>query len=130
MRPNGCRPSRSEPLPAGVVDAHRDRGPGFVDRPVATGSGTRSSVWSWSDRWSFWWSKGLGSALDFYLPADQAVAQRATLGNQTFNLEGVVEPGSIHHTRAGVDFVVTAGSTNVQVINSGSPPSSSSRTSR
>lgn len=67
-------------------------------------------------------AKGLGSALNFYLPADQAVAQKATLGNQTFNLEGLVEPGSVHHTRAGVDFVVTAGATRVQVINSGSPP--------
>jgi cytochrome c-type biogenesis protein CcmE len=66
--------------------------------------------------------KGLGSALNFYLPADQAVAQRATLGNQTFNLEGVVEPGSIHATSSGVDFVVTAGASRVQVVNSGSPP--------
>ena len=38
-------------------------------------------------------AKGLGTALNFYLPADQAVAQRATLGTRTFNLEGVVEPG-------------------------------------
>jgi hypothetical protein len=30
--------------------------------------------------------KGLSSALDFYLPANQAVAQRFTLGTQTFNL--------------------------------------------
>jgi cytochrome c-type biogenesis protein CcmE len=66
--------------------------------------------------------KGLGSALNFYLPADQAVAQRATLGSQTFNLEGVVEPGSIRSTSGGVDFVVTSGATKVQVDNSSSPP--------
>jgi cytochrome c-type biogenesis protein CcmE len=66
--------------------------------------------------------KGLGTALDFYLPADQAVAQQASLGTKTFNLEGVVEPGSIHSTQSGVDFVVTAGATRVQVDNSGSPP--------
>jgi cytochrome c-type biogenesis protein CcmE len=66
--------------------------------------------------------KGLGSALDFYLPADQAVAEEATLGSQTFNLEGVVEPGSIRSTSNGVDFVVTSGATKVQVDNSGSPP--------
>ncbi len=66
--------------------------------------------------------EGLGSALDFYLPANQAVAQEATLGNQTFNIEGLVEPGSIRATPSGVDFVVTAGATKVQVINSGSPP--------
>jgi cytochrome c-type biogenesis protein CcmE len=66
--------------------------------------------------------KGLGSALNFYLPANQAVAQKASLGSQTFNLEGLVEPGSPHSTRTGVDFVITAGATKVQVINTGSPP--------
>jgi len=66
--------------------------------------------------------KGLGSALDFYLPADQAVAQKASLGDKTFNIEGVVEPGSIHSTSSGVDFVVTSGSTHVDVHNSSSPP--------
>jgi cytochrome c-type biogenesis protein CcmE len=66
--------------------------------------------------------KGLGSALNFYLPANQAVAQKAGLGSRTFNLEGVVEPGSIHATANGVNFVVTAGSTAVPVDNTGSPP--------
>jgi cytochrome c-type biogenesis protein CcmE len=66
--------------------------------------------------------KGLGTALNFYLPADQAVAQKASLGTSTFNLEGVVESGSIHATPVGVDFVVTAGATKVQVDNSSSPP--------
>jgi cytochrome c-type biogenesis protein CcmE len=66
--------------------------------------------------------KGIGSALDFYLTADQAVAQRATLGDKTFNVEGLVEPGSIQSTPQGVDFVVTSGSTSLQVDNTGSPP--------
>jgi cytochrome c-type biogenesis protein CcmE len=66
--------------------------------------------------------KGLGTALNFYLPANQAVAQRASLGSRTFNLEGVVERGSIHPTASGVDFVVTSGATSVQVRNSGTPP--------
>jgi len=67
-------------------------------------------------------AKGIGSALDFYLTADQAMAQKATLGAKTFNLEGVVEPGSIHPTRAGVDFVVTSGPVRLDVHNTGSPP--------
>ncbi len=67
-------------------------------------------------------AKGLGTALNFYLPANQAVAQRATLGTTTFNLEGVVEPGSVHPTATGVDFVVTAGATHVAVENTGTPP--------
>jgi cytochrome c-type biogenesis protein CcmE len=67
-------------------------------------------------------AKGLGSALNFYLPADQALAQRAQLGNQTINLEGVVKPGTVHGTSGGVDFVVTSGNASVQVDNSTSPP--------
>jgi cytochrome c-type biogenesis protein CcmE len=67
-------------------------------------------------------AKGLGSALNFYLPADQAVAQQASLGSKTFNLEGVVAPGSVHPTATGVDFVVTSGSTRLPVQNTGSPP--------
>jgi cytochrome c-type biogenesis protein CcmE len=66
--------------------------------------------------------KGLGTALNFYLPADQAVARQASLGTTTFNIEGVVEPHSIHATSNGVDFVVTSGATKVQVVNTGSPP--------
>ncbi len=67
-------------------------------------------------------AKGLGSALDFYLTADQAAAQRVSLGTRTFNLEGEVAPGSIHATPKGVDFVVTSGATRLQVDNTGSPP--------
>ena len=67
-------------------------------------------------------AKGLGTALNFYLPADQAVAQKAQLGGKTFNIEGVVQPGSIHSTASGVDFVVTSGATHVAVHNSSSPP--------
>jgi cytochrome c-type biogenesis protein CcmE len=67
-------------------------------------------------------AKGLGTALNFYLPADQAVAQRASLGTRTFNLEGLVRPGSIRPTPDGVDFVVTSGATQVAVENSGTPP--------
>lgn len=67
-------------------------------------------------------AKGLGTSLNFYLPADQAVHQAASLGGKTFNLEGVVEPGSIRSTSAGVDFVVTSGTVAVAVRNTGSPP--------
>jgi len=66
--------------------------------------------------------KGLGSALNFYIPADQAVAQKATLGNKTINLEGVVVPGSIHSTTGGVNFVVTSGAVHLAVHNTSSPP--------
>ena len=66
--------------------------------------------------------KGLGSALNFYIPADQAVAQKATLGDKTINLEGVVAPGSIHSVTDGVNFVVTSGAVHLAVHNTSSPP--------
>lgn len=71
---------------------------------------------------AFLLSKGLGTALNFYLPADQAVRQEASLGGRTVNLEGVVERGSIRPVRGGVDFVVRAGKTAVPVHDTGSPP--------
>lgn len=66
--------------------------------------------------------KGLGTAINFYLPVDQALHQRTSLGSQTFNLEGLVEPGSIQPTPQGVDFTLSAGGESLRVINTGSPP--------
>ncbi|HEY1989588.1 MAG TPA: cytochrome c maturation protein CcmE [Acidimicrobiales bacterium] len=66
--------------------------------------------------------KGLSSAINFYLPVDQALHQRSSLGSQTFNLEGLVEPGSIQSTTQGVDFTLTAGGDSIRVINTSSPP--------
>jgi cytochrome c-type biogenesis protein CcmE len=66
--------------------------------------------------------KGLGTALNFYLPVNQAVHQRSSLGDRTFNLEGLVVPGSIHPTPQGVDFTLSAGGQTMRVVNDGSPP--------
>ncbi len=66
--------------------------------------------------------KGLGSALDYYLTVDQALHQKGTLGDRTFNLEGLVVPGSISHTAVGVDFTLSAGGDSLRVVNTGSPP--------
>ncbi|HEV3264966.1 MAG TPA: cytochrome c maturation protein CcmE [Acidimicrobiales bacterium] len=66
--------------------------------------------------------KGLSSAINFYLPVDQALHQKSTLGSQTFNLEGLVMPGSIQSTTRGVDFTLTAGGDSVRVVNTSSPP--------
>jgi cytochrome c-type biogenesis protein CcmE len=65
---------------------------------------------------------GLGSALNYYLTVDQAIHQKSTLGDRTFNLEGLVVPGSIHHTPLGVDFTLSAGGDTIEVVNTGSPP--------
>jgi len=71
---------------------------------------------------AFLLAKGLGSALNFYIPADQAFAHKATLGDKTINVEGVVAPGSIHSTIDGVNFVVDSGAVHLAVHNTSSPP--------
>ena len=115
------------PVPPGTVDRDPDAGPpdpGRIPSPPRHRATARYVVVGLVlvGALAFLLVKGLGSALDFYLPVDQAVAQRASLGTKTFNLEGVVEPGSIHSTPAGVDFVVTAGTTHLAVHNTSSPP--------
>jgi cytochrome c-type biogenesis protein CcmE len=66
--------------------------------------------------------KGLGSSLDYFDTVDQAVHDRATLGTQTFRLEGLVVPGSVHRTRDGVDFVAAGAIDRVAVVNTSNPP--------
>jgi cytochrome c-type biogenesis protein CcmE len=66
--------------------------------------------------------KGLGSSLDYYLTVNQAVHQKATLGTRDFRLEGVVVPGTVHNTAAGVDFTVQSDGVSEEVSNTGTPP--------
>ena len=62
----------------------------------------------------------------FFKTANEAVAQRAALGNSTFQLEGIVVPGTVHDIskQAGtsVAFVVESSGVKVAVTNIGSPP--------
>jgi cytochrome c-type biogenesis protein CcmE len=117
-------------VPAGTVgpdgdgDGHGHPPPPGAARPAGSGHRLRYAIVGLVLVGSlvFLVVKGLTSALNFYLPANQALAQKASLGSQTFNLEGLVEPGSIHPTPTGVDFVVTSGATKLQVDNTGSPP--------
>jgi cytochrome c-type biogenesis protein CcmE len=70
--------------------------------------------------------KGITSAIVFFKTANEAVAQRATLGNSTFQLEGMVMPGTVRTIRGGsgttVNFVVESSGVKVAVTNTGSPP--------
>lgn len=67
--------------------------------------------------------KGLTSAVVFFKTADEAIAQRATLGTSTFQLEGTVVPGTVRRAAAGVvDFTVENRGVKIAVANSGSPP--------
>lgn len=67
--------------------------------------------------------KGLTSAVVYFRTANEALADRAQLGNSTFQLEGVVAPGSVRELSGGrVDFVVTSGAARIGVENTGAPP--------
>src|ERR1700677_4473943 len=46
--------------------------------------------------------KGLTSAIVFFKTANEAVAQRAQLGNSDFQMEGTVVAGSVHHVNGAV----------------------------
>lgn len=68
--------------------------------------------------------KTLSSAVTYFKTVDQAIAARSTLGTSTFQLEGLVVPGSIHRpSPTTVDFVV-AGShgARIDVVDSATPP--------
>jgi cytochrome c-type biogenesis protein CcmE len=66
--------------------------------------------------------EGLGSSLNYFDTVDQALANKHSLGTQTFRLEGTVVPGTIHPTTAGSDFSVCQGPHVIHVANTGSPP--------
>ncbi len=66
--------------------------------------------------------EGLGSSLNYFETVDQAVQHKATLGTQTFRLEGVVVPGSVHPIHGGVDFTAAGSVHTVAVVNHGNPP--------
>jgi cytochrome c-type biogenesis protein CcmE len=64
----------------------------------------------------------VGGSLDYFDTVDQAVAHRASLGEQTVRLEGLVVPGTVQRTAQGVDFVAAGTKHRVAVENTGSPP--------
>jgi cytochrome c-type biogenesis protein CcmE len=68
--------------------------------------------------------KGVTSAFVYFKTAQQAVQDRATLGNSTFQIEGDVVPGSKRTTAnpSVFSFEISSGKVRVQVDNSGIPP--------
>lgn len=65
--------------------------------------------------------RGLTNALDYYLTANQAVAQRAELGTKDFRIQGTVQPG-LHQTGTRLYFAITSHGVRVPVVSTGSPP--------
>ena len=66
--------------------------------------------------------KGLGDASQFYRPADQAVAQRDSLGTKRFSLIGVVVDGTVVEEGRLVSFTVQENDVKVLVKHTGVPP--------
>jgi cytochrome c-type biogenesis protein CcmE len=66
--------------------------------------------------------KALGSATTFYRNADEAVAQRDSLGVKRFRLQGTVVPGTIAQTGEGVTFEISYNGVPITVHHVGDPP--------
>lgn len=66
--------------------------------------------------------QGLGNATVYFRTADEAVAQRSTLGTRRFRLEGTVVSGSVAETQGDVAFRVANNGIEVPVVHRGDPP--------
>jgi cytochrome c-type biogenesis protein CcmE len=65
--------------------------------------------------------RGLTNALDYYLTTNQAVAQRAQLGESDFRIQGTVMPG-LRQVGTALHFSITSHHVAVEVVSTGSPP--------
>ena len=65
--------------------------------------------------------RGLANAMDYYLTAKQAVAQRARLGGTDFRMQGTVLSG-LRQVGTTLRFSIASGGTDVNVVSTGAPP--------
>ena len=103
-----------------------------VTSPPAVGSGRaagpgRRRMWAAGvvvlAALGFLLARGLGDATVYFKTADEAVAQRARLGDRRFRIEGTVVPGSIRQDGDRVDFQIRgARGATVDVVHEGDPP--------
>ncbi len=66
--------------------------------------------------------QGLGNAALYFRTADEAVAQRAQLGERRFRIEGDVVDGSVRQNGNDVSFTLTSKNVEVPVVHKGDPP--------
>jgi cytochrome c-type biogenesis protein CcmE len=66
--------------------------------------------------------QGLGNATLYFRTADEAVAQRAELGDRRFRIEGDVVDGSVQQVGNDVSFILTSKNVEVPVRHKGDPP--------
>jgi len=65
--------------------------------------------------------RGLTNAINYYLPANQAVAQRVKLGDSDFRIQGTVLPG-LRQAGKRLYFSIASHDVDVAVVSTGSPP--------
>ena len=65
--------------------------------------------------------EGLNNATVYFKTADQAVADRATLGSRQFRIEGTVTPG-VQQSGGKTLFSIVANGVSVNVVDSAQPP--------
>jgi cytochrome c-type biogenesis protein CcmE len=66
--------------------------------------------------------KALGGATTFYRNADEAVAQKQSLGEKRFRLQGTVVPGTVEQTGDGVTFEIAYNGVPITIHHVGDPP--------
>lgn len=66
--------------------------------------------------------RGLGDATVYFRTADEAVAQKASLGDRRIRVEGDVVAGSVHEVNGTVEFTITSKGVEVPVVHHGDPP--------
>jgi cytochrome c-type biogenesis protein CcmE len=66
--------------------------------------------------------KGLGDATVYFKTADEAVAQKAQLGDRRFRVEGAVVTDSVQQIGDGVRFEIISAGSVVPVVHRGDPP--------
>ncbi|MFP5318403.1 MAG: cytochrome c maturation protein CcmE [Acidimicrobiia bacterium] len=66
--------------------------------------------------------KGLGNATVYFRTADEAVAQRESLGERRFRIQGTVVAGSVRNAGNDVGFTIESNGVTVPVIHQGDPP--------
>lgn len=71
---------------------------------------------------AFLLAQGLGNATLYFRTVDEAVAQRADLGDRRFRIQGDVVAGSVARAGDDVGFVLTANGSEVRVVHRGDPP--------
>lgn len=66
--------------------------------------------------------RGLGNATLYFKTADEAVRERASLGDRRFRIEGAVVPTTVRTSGNGVEFDIQHNGVRVGVRHEGDPP--------